>query len=776
MYVSGRRAQHTVRANVKHVFLGLAGLVVALPGAARSPLATTPQSAEFEKDVRPFLAAYCFSCHGPKKQKAKLDLSTARGEKDLERAQDAWAEVLKQLRGRAMPPEDAPKQPSEVERQKIVAWLEAAMRRIDDRAPRNPGRVTLRRLNRAEYNNTVRDLLGLDLRPADDFPADDVSDGFDTLGDVLTLPPLLLDKYLDAADRILDRALVLDGPAPILERTLEAEAHEKARVAAGVAEMALEREFGETIEVPAEGRYEVRVRAGQDRSPEGVAVVVLKVDGVDLAVLRVTAPPGRPEEISASIPLQAGARRFSVRHSPTRAYDKKEVQPETRLFLDRVRIAGPERSLSHRRIFFAEGTDRAAARAILERFATRAFRRPARPDEVDRLLGLYDRGRAQGKDFPRAVRLGLWSVLVSPHFLFRVERDTPRRDAWGAVALDDWELASRLSYFLWSSMPDQALLDRAAKGLLREPAHLVEEMRRMLADPKSEAFVENFALQWLGLRKLEAVQPDRDLFPQFTEALRRAMLDEARLFFAHVLREDRSILDFVDADYTFLNETLARHYGVKGVPGAPMRRVGLPDRTRGGVLTMAAVLTATSHPTRTSAVKRGKWILEEILGAPPPPPPPNVPELEESLKNRPDAKTLTLRKRLEIHRADPNCYDCHKRMDVLGLGLENFDPLGRWRDKDAGQPIDASGTLPGGESFKTPAELKKILAASRDEFARTLTEKVFVYALGRRLEGYDRREVTRVVESMMAREYRLSALLEGVVTSYPFRFRKAASP
>jgi len=760
---------------VNKALLGLAGLLVA--GTGTAPSSPASQEKDFESQVRPALSTYCFSCHGPKKQKAKLDLSKARTEADLERAQDTWAQVLKQLRGRAMPPEDAEKQLPETERLRLVAWLEAAMKRLDDRAPRNAGRVTLRRLNRSEYNNTVRDLLGIDLRPADAFPPDDVSDGFDNLGDVLTLPPLLLDKYVDAADRILDRALVLDGPAPVLDRTLEAETYEKAKVADGVAEVALEREFGETVDAPAEGSYEVRIRAGQDRSPDGVAVVVVKVDGVDLGVLRVTAPPDRRQEVSASILLQAGPRRFSVRHSPARAYDaKKETLPETRLFLDRVRIAGPERALSHRRIFFTEATDRPAARAILERFAARAFRRPARADEVDRLLALYDRGPAQGKDFARAVRLGLWSVLVSPHFLFRVERDRPDRDASGAAPLDDWALACRLSYFLWSSMPDEALSELAARGRLREPAALVEQARRMLADPRAEAFVENFGLQWLGLRKLEALQPDRELFPQFTESLRRAMLDEAFLFFAHVLREDLSVLDFVDADYTFLNETLARHYGVKGVQGAPMRRVTLPDRNRGGVVTMAGVLTVTSHPTRTSAVKRGKWILEEILGAPPPPPPPNVPELEESTKHRPDAKNLTLRKRLEIHRADPNCFDCHKRMDVLGLGLENFDPLGRWRDKDAGQPIDASGTLPGGESFKTPAELKRILSASRDEFARALAEKLFTYALGRRLEGYDRREVTRAVEELRAREYRFSALIEAVVTSYPFRYRKAATP
>lgn len=733
------------------------------------------QEPSFDKEVRPFLSTYCVSCHGGTKPKAKLDLGAARGEADLAKDPARWLEVIKQLKTRTMPPEEAERQPPEAERGQAVAWLDAALDRIEARLPRTAGRVTVRRLNRTEYNNTVRDLLGLDLRPADDFPADDVSDGFDNLGDVLTLPPLLLDKYLDAAERILDHALVVDGPAELLERTLEAESlvrNPKERPPGPLVELPLEAELGETLEIPAAGRYEIRLRAGHDRSPDGAAVVVLKADGVDLGILRVTS--AGPEEVAASVALQAGTRRLSVRHSPSRAFKKEEAQPQTRLFLDWVRVTGPERAASHRRIFFVRDPSRDAARRVLERFAARAFRRPVRPDELDRLLALYDRGRAQGRDHVRSARVGLWAVLVSPHFLFRVERDRPERDAAGAVALDDWELASRLSYFLWSSMPDGTLFELAAAGRLRDPAVLVAQARRMLADARAEALVENFALQWLELRKLESAQPDRELFPQFNEPLRRAMLDEARLFFAHVLREDRSVLEFVDADYTFLNEALARHYGVPGVKGPEMRRVALRDGNRGGVVTMAGVLTVTSHPTRTSAVKRGKWILEQILGAPPAPPPPNVPELEESTKNRPDVRNLTLRKRLEIHREDPNCYGCHKRMDVLGLGLENFDAVGRWREREAGQAIDASGTLPAGGTFKTPAELKKILAARRDDFARALAEKLFVYALGRRVDRADRREVARVVGSLRAKGYRLSALVEGVVSSYPFMYRQPA--
>ncbi len=734
-----------------------------------------PPEGEFEARVRPLLSAYCFPCHGPKKQKAKLDLSTVRAEAEMARDAKTWLLALKQVKGRVMPPEDAEKQPTEAERERIWTWLEGAIARIDQRAPRDPGRATLRRLNRAEYTNTVRDLTGLDLNPAEDFPADDVSEGFDTLGEVLSLPPMLLEKYVDAAGRILDRAVVTDGPAAFLEKRIEAESLGKEGAKGDVVEMPFEREFTVALSVPASGPYELRARGRQERSPDGTAVIAIKVDGVETALLNV-----REEGVtSARFELAAGERKLGIRHTPPRAYQKNETVPDTRLFLDWIEISGPERSASHRRIFFAEpgkgeAAERDAARKILERFAARAFRRPVPADEAGRLVGLYEAARKKGKPFAAAVRLPLWSILVSPHFLFRVERDTADRDELGHVRLGDWELASRLSYFLWSTMPDAALLDLAAREKLRDPAVLAAEARRMLADPRARALVENFGLQWLGLRRFDQVHPDREMFPAFTELLRQAMVEEARLFLANLVREDRSLLELVDADYTFLNERLARHYGIADVKGDAMRRVELRDRNRGGVLTMAAILTLTSHPTRTSAVKRGKWILDEILGAPPPPPPPNVPELEQASKNRPDAVSLSLRQRLELHRADPACYNCHKRMDVLGLGLENFDPVGRWREREAGKKVEAAGTLPTGESFASPADLKKILSASRDDFARAVAEKMFVYALGRPLEGSDRREVRRAVEELRKNGTRFSALVEAVVTSYPFRHRRAA--
>jgi hypothetical protein len=745
--------------------LGFCALILLF---AAPPAAPQDKARDFETRIRPLLDTYCVSCHGPRKQKAKVDLSPARSEADLARNPDLWLRALHQIKTRAMPPEEEKKQPSDADRDLLAGWLEGAMDRVDDRAPKDPGRVTVRRLNRAEYNNTIRDLTGLDLHPADDFPADDVSDGFDTLGDVLSLPPLLLERYVDAAERILDQAIVADGPADLLEKKVEGTALAKE----GVLDLSLDKKVETKITAPATGRYEIRVRASQKKGAEGAAVVVAYIDGVDMALLRIQAEQGKPEVYSAGFPMQAGERRLSLRHSHHRAPNKGDPIPDTHLYLESYEIVGPERSLSHRRIFQSDPEDRDGARRILDRFAARAFRRPLAAGESDRLIALYDDARKKGKAFVPAVRQGLWSILVSPHFLFRVERDTPDRDEAGSVKLTDWELASRLSYFLWSTMPDAALLDLAARGKLRDPAVLKEQARRMTADPKARALVDNFAGQWLGLRKLETIQPDHGMFPSFNETLRRAMIEEPSLFFERLMRDDRSILELVDADYTFLNEPLAKHYGIKDVKGDAMRRVDLKDPNRGGVLTMAGILTLTSHPTRTSAVKRGKWILDEILGAPPPPPPPNVPELNEASKDRPDAKALSLRQRLELHRADPQCFGCHRRMDTLGLGMENYDPIGRWRENENGKRIDVAGVLPTGEKFTTPGQLKKILAGCKDDFARAVTEKMFVFALGRAIERSDRREIRRVIESLRRNDYRFSTLIEEVVTSYPFRHRR----
>jgi hypothetical protein len=550
-----------------------------------------------------------------------------------------------------MPPEEKP-QPTPAEVERFARAITDVLAKVDCGRESDPGRVTIRRLNRAEYNNTIRDLVGVDFRPGDDFPSDDVGYGFDNIADVLTLPPLLFEKYLAAAEQVAEKAIVV--------------------------------------------------------GPEAA---------------------------------------------------KKDKLPE-----------------SHRRILFITPTRASkteAARAIIERFASRAYRRPVAAGEVGRLLRFVDLAEEGGEGFERGIQLAVEAILCSPQFLFRVELD-PRPRRRGEVLppvrpVNDYELASRLSYFLWSSMPDDELTELAAQGELRSDDNLERQVERMLRDPKAGALVDNFGDQWLQLRLLATVNPDAKQFPTFDDDLRRAMLQETRLFFESVLREDRSVLDFLDARDAFVNERLARHYGIAGVKGEEFRRVSLTDDRRGGLLGQASILTVTSNPTRTSPVKRGKWILEQILGTPPPQPPANVPELKEDqdvvLKG-------TLRQRMEQHRADPNCATCHARLDPLGFGLENYDAIGSWRDKEGAFPIDASGTLPTGESFQGPKELKAILKGRSDEFVRCLAEKMLTYALGRGLDYYDKCAVDRIVAAMAQNDFRFSTLVGEIVASDPFQKRR----
>ncbi|MGP0070184.1 MAG: DUF1592 domain-containing protein [Isosphaeraceae bacterium] len=646
-------------------------LIACLPSGARSEVESSPANDQpsaasiavegsadpdaLHSIIRPLVTKYCTSCHGLSRAKGGLDLSSF-PDKTAKKPQRRTLERIREyVDGGIMPPEDSP-QPTRDEAARLSRWIKMTLERDDrDRSP-NPGRVTIRRLNRVEYNNTVRDLTGVDFRPADDFPSDDVGYGFDNIGDVLSLPPVLMERYLSAAESISERAIVL------------------------------------------------------------------------------------PTDRGSAAPL-------------------------------------PD---SHRRILSREprspGEYPDAARAILERFATRAYRRPVTAEETGRLVSLVELALQNGDRFERGIQLAVQAVLISPHFLFRVELDSRARGssrtnppASGVEPVGDHELASRLSYFLWSTMPDEELFTLAARARLHEPEVLGAQVGRMLRDPRSRALVENFVGQWLQIRNLRSINPDRDRFPGFDEPLREAMLRETELFTAEILRDDRSVLDFLDADFTYVNERLARHYGLTGITGAEFRRIRLHDPVRGGLLTQASILTATSNPNRTSPVKRGRWVLEQILGTPPPPPPPGVEPLKE---DRAADSSLSLRQRMEQHRARPNCAVCHNRLDPLGFGLENYDGIGAWREKEGGQSVDASGTLPSGESFRGPAELKAILKARPREFARCLTEKMLTYSLGRGLEDYDRAAVDRIAKDLEAHQYRFSTLVLGVVMSDPFLKRR----
>jgi hypothetical protein len=599
-----------------------------------------PQADVYSQRVRPLLSKYCFECHRGAKAQGDLQLDKYPTAASVLADDETWQRVRHMLEVKEMPPDKAPK-PTEAQRKIIVDWIASSLQSTVQSGPPNPGRVTARRLNRIEYANTIRDLLGVQFDTTADFPADDVGYGFDNIGDVLTLPPVLFEKYLAAAEKISARAM-----------------------------------------------HESR---------------------------------------------------------------------------DRILFVKPS----------DERHEAETAKKIIRRLATRAYRRRPTDRELGRLMRLDIGARRQGESFEGGIQFALKAILVSPNFLYRIEVDPSPAGKNEVRRLNDFELASRLSYFLWSSMPDDELFQLAIRSDLH--SNLAAQVNRMIRDPKSRALAENFAGQWLQFRKLARVSPSPQEFPAFDDAMRTAMRTESEMFFAAVLHEDRSILDFVNADFTFLNERLAKLYGISGVHGDQFRRVELRKaasegaRVRGGVITQASMLTVTSNPTRTSPVKRGKWIMENILGTPPPDPPASVPPLKD------DAGAVasgSLRERMERHRRDPQCAVCHREMDALGFALQNFDAVGAWRTRDGSFAIDPSGELPDGRKFNGAADLKNLLRGSdKQKFARCLTEKMLTYALGRGLEPFDRPAVDHIVQSLSAADYKFSALVQGIVQSDPFQKR-----
>jgi len=758
------------------------GLVLIWPRSGSAPTpAGTPAAAGFARDVQPILAKHCYSCHGAKKTKAKLNLELFADEASVLKARKTWKKIYDQINAREMPPEEKPRL-SGPELETITAWIESALDRPDPNAPRDPGRVVLRRLNRVEYRHTIRDLVGVDFNPnAEDFPSDDVGYGFDNIGDVLSLPPLLMEKYLAAAEKILDPAIVSEDKLRPKPRRFDARSMQAIGGLSPDGDMLTLFANGECvqpIEITKPGKYLLRIRAAGDQAGPEPARLSLKVDERAIKVYDVPATRKSPQIIEEKVELAAGKRKVAAAF--INDYYNPEARPNARdrnLILDYFEILGPvdaapaELPESHRRIFICgpgpELPKRQAAAQIVGRFAGRAYRRPLAPAERDKLLSLFDLADAQGDSFEAAVKVPLLAVLVSPRFLFRIEHDGP--PGAGAHRLDDYELASRLSYFLWSTMPDAELFELAEKGTLHEPGVTDAQVRRMLRDPKSRSLAENFAIQWLQLRRLESHAPDPKRFPGWDEALRGAMHDEAVLLFDEVVREDRDILELLGARHTYLNERLAKHYGVECVKGPEMRRVDLADPRRGGILTMGAVLTVTSNPTRTAAVKRGKWVMETILGTPPPPPLPDAGELKDETDN--DRK-LSLRQRLEKHRADPSCAACHKRMDPIGFAFENYDPIGAWRDADGPHPIDTAASLPDGSSFNGPVGLRALILSRKDDFVRSLTEKMLTYALGRGVEYYDASTVKAIRRAVADGGYRMSTMVLEIARSYPFQFRR----
>jgi Protein of unknown function (DUF1592)/Protein of unknown function (DUF1588)/Protein of unknown function (DUF1587)/Protein of unknown function (DUF1595)/Protein of unknown function (DUF1585) len=733
--------------------------IVPLCLIAALPLLADP----YESAVKPFVRQYCAGCHNQSVSSGGLDLQRYLTESAAEALKDRaqWELALRKLRAGEMPPKGARQPPAE-QAGAFAKWIESEYARLDRIAEPDPGRPTAHRLNRYEYNNTVRDLLGVNLRAADDFPVDPYGYGFDNIGDVLSLSPVLTEKYLKAAERLAKAAIPTGEPESAVSARYLAERMEQA----GKLHIFVTHEF------PVDGDYTLRSAWFQAMKAGTKMRGRLYLDGKEVS--------DTPLVFYYAMDRGFEARDLHIsqgRHKVEADMEFEAAGNKDKPYLEYIQIYGPNKqtpaqlTASYKRIFICghapgEHTPE-CARRILEPLAHRAYRRPATPKEVDRLVALVKFAQGRGDSFETGIRVAVEGVLMSPSFLFRVEHDQP-----GPMhRVSDTELASRLSYFLWSSMPDDELLNLAEKNRLQDPAVLQAQVKRMLADAKSHALVENFGGEWLQTRNLDVLKPDPARFPEFDRALREDMRTETQMFFEAIVKEDRSVLDFLDGRFTFLNERLAKHYGISGVTGAEFRRQELDGVERSGVLTQGSVLTVSSYPTRTSPVIRGKWVLDNLLNTPPPPPPADVPALDEKATG----STVSMREQLEAHRANPTCDGCHSRMDPLGFGLENYDAIGRWRSMDGKFPIDASGVLPNGKAFTGAGELKTILKADHSVFVRALVEKTLTYALGRGLEPYDRAAVEKIATAVESDGFRFSRLVQSTVESMPFQMRRGVN-
>jgi len=765
-------------------------------------LAPLPLLAAAPENPAVTIARYCSGCHNSKYKSGGLSLDPAEAASPG-RQPGVWEKVVRRMRARHMPPAGAPR-PDEATYNSVVAALESALDEAAAARP-DPGRTdTFRRLNRIEYQNAVRDLLAVDVDVTPLLPADEASHGFDnvTVGD---LSPMLLERYLNAARKISRLAIGIAGRSPggdtmTLPPDLTQEAHFEGQPlgtrGGGV--------FHHTF--PVDGVYEIVLRLARDRNEhvEGMYTprmheVDLIVDGEPVKRFAVEPPPGKDHSnvdrgLHVRLPIKAGPHSIRVafprlfgslletERQPYQAHFNMDRHPRLTPALYSITIngpyeaAGPGDTPSRKRIFVCrpEGAadEAPCAERILTTLARRAYRRPVAAGEIARPLEFFRQARAAG-NFDSAIETALRAILVSPEFLFRVERDPEQAAPGAAYRITDLELASRLSFFLWSSIPDDPLLADAEAGRLREPAVLAGHVRRMLADARSESLITNFAGQWLHLRNLSSIAPDMRLFPDFDDNLRQSFRRETELFLGEILREDKPVTGLLKADYTYLNERLARHYGIPNVYGSRFRRVVFPDgdRTRGGLLRHGSILTVTSYATRTSPVIRGKWILENLLGVPPPAPPPNTPALKE--RDSSSAQFTSMRERLAQHRANPACFSCHQLMDPVGFSLENYDAVGRWRTTESGVPVDTAGGLPDGSSFNGAAGLEDALLARPELFASTFAEKLLTYALGRGIESCDAPAVRKIVRESRAAGYRFSSFIIGVVSSVPFQMRRS---
>jgi mono/diheme cytochrome c family protein len=797
--------------------------------------------AQYRKIVEPVLEQFCFTCHSGEAAKGGVTFDQAAPAALMEN-RELWLKALKMLRAGMMPPKGKPRPTAEQLRQ-VEEWIKGSAFKIDAKNP-DPGRVTLRRLNRIEYRNTIRELMGVDFNTDTAFPPDDTGHGFDNIGDVLTISPLLLEKYITAARTVVGQAVPTVAWVPA-EKRVPGQQFRAAGDPPAPGEGFLPLSYykpatvSHAFQTRHAGRYQLVVELTANETfvdgqfDYNKCRLVLKADGKAVLDQQFSRQGGKPYRFELDVDWTAGQHDLTLELEPLTK--ERQVRSLT-LRVVAVTVRGPVdkkelfvRPTNYERFFPGAVPEDAAkrreyTRTLLKNFATRAFRRPVDDRTLDRLVELAEKAAAApGRNFEAGIAQAMVVILASPRFLFREEGTLPS-PAGVHPLIDEYALAARLSYFLWSSMPDEELFRLARENKLR--TNLQTQLKRMLADPRSNEFVRHFVGQWLQARAIDSVEinaravisrdeppnPERDKqrerfrelirktdlteaekkeldalrasmfggfrrFAQFelNGELRRAMRRETEMCFDHVLRNDRSLLELLDSDYTFLNERLARQYGIEGVVGDQMRLVKLPaNSVRGGILTQGTVLALTSNPDRTSPVKRGLFLLDNILGTPPPPPPPDIPALEESAQK---GKPTTLRDTLKAHRADALCASCHNRMDPLGLALENFNALGMWREKDAGQPIDAAGELITGEKFSNVRELKRVIVKERRlDFYRCLTEKMLMYALGRGLDYYDVQAVDEIVERLDKADGRPSALLAGIIESTPFQKRRAPAP
>src|SRR5438477_7391113 len=821
----------------REVALRVAAGVLAFIFGSCSAAAEVSAAAHFRKEIQPLLSQYCYDCHGDGEKKGNVAFDELKTD-DALLNHDLWLKVLKNTRAGLMPPAKKPR-PSSEQQQKLEQWIKSDAFGIDAQNP-DPGRVTVRRVNRVEYRNTIRDLTGFDFKVDEELPPDDTGYGFDTIGDVLSISPLLLEKYMHAAETIAAGA-VPRAPLVVAEKTIAGSAFKPEKGTNTGERISF---YSETIvtnsfKAAHAGSYRIALDfdvAGQFDFDPGRCRIVFKADDRELFAQELGWQSGKHLHFDFDQEWQPGTHPLSLELHPLVSADKKTNSLDFKLA--NVRVQGPTEEKfwvrpKNFQLFFSKDVPQSAAerhqyaREILARFVRKAYRRPVDGRTVDRLVEIAESTAAQpATRFEDGIAQAIVPVLASPRFLFRVEESEPSTASSAFAFVDEYALASRLSYFLWSTMPDDELARLAERHELRQ--NLDAQIKRMLADNRSEALVQNFVGQWLQTRDVDGIDinarivlardsgEERDFqkrrrrfeelnaipegkrteeqtaeLKQMLEQrrkrfanrpqieldrdLRRAMRDETEMSFGYILREDRSVLELIDANYTFLNEKLANHYGLTNlhVKGPEMRRVQLPAGSpRGGVLTDGSVLVVTSNPTRTSPVKRGLFILDNVLGLPTPPPPPNIPNLEDSDKPT-DGRQPTLREVLATHRNKPLCASCHNRMDPLGLALENFNALGIWRETERKQPIDAAGKLITGEEFHDIREVKRALATThRLDFYRCLTEKMLTYAVGRGMEYYDTETVDRIVEQLQKNDGRFSALLTGIIDSAPFQKRR----